>query len=143
MYVLDTNIISELMRAKPAPSLMRWLNACPESALFTTTINEAEIRFGLASLPDGRRRDHLVAAAADAMFDQDFNGRILPFDRSAAASYAEIRTARRGLGLGEPEADMQIAAIATSRGAQVATNNASHFAGADIRVVNPWTIPNS
>lgn len=117
---------------------MAWFNACPGSALFTTTINEAEIRFGLESLPESRRR-YVLIAAADEIFEQDFRDRILPFDRHAARMYAEIRTSRRRLGLGEPEADMQIAAIAKSRGATIASGNAPHFEGADIKVVNPWT----
>lgn len=139
MYVLDTNVISELMRATPDPQVMRWFERRLDSALFTTVVNEAEIRFGLALLPGGRRRDERIAAA-DAMFAQDVEGRILPFDRAAAWTYAEIRAARRQRGLGEPETDMQIAAIAKSRGADIVTGNVSDFEGADIKVVNPWTM---
>lgn len=138
MYVLDTNVISALMRATPDPTLLQWFDAQPASALFTTAINEAEIRFGVARLPPGRRRDALNAAV-DAMFARDFAGRILPFDSAAARIYAAIRTTRRHRGLGEPEADMQIAAIARSRGANVATANVSDFGGTGVSIVNPWT----
>ena len=94
MIVLDTNIISELMRAEPHLAVLAWVAAQPRALLYTTHINQAEILYGIAALPEGRRRAALAAAAA-AMFAEDFAGRILPFEATAAARYPEIVLARR------------------------------------------------
>lgn len=94
MIVLDTNVLSELMRSQPAAAVFAWVAAQPRAALYTTSVNKAEILYGIAALPDGRRRAAL-ATAADAMFTDDFASRVLPFDEDAAVHYAEIVAARR------------------------------------------------
>lgn len=116
---------------------MDWVATRPSSSLFTTTITEAELRYGMALLPAGRRHDQLTSALA-AMLDQDFAQRILPFDRAAAKAYADIVSQRRRAGHPISQFDAQIAAIARSRNAGVATRNDKDFAGCDIEVINPW-----
>ena len=110
MIVLDTNIISELMRAEPHPAVLAWVAAQPRALLYTTHINQAEILYGIAALPEGRRRAALAAAAA-AMFAEDFAGRILPFEARAAARYPDIVLARRRAGNPIEGFDALIAAI--------------------------------
>src|ERR1700734_3202944 len=97
MVVLDTNVISELMRPDPSPSVTEWIAAQPRTTLYTTTISQAEILYGIALLPKGRRRDKL-AAAAEAVFDEDLAGRVLAFRTAAAAYYARIMASRRRSG---------------------------------------------
>ncbi len=137
MWILDTNVISELMRPEPEPGVMEWLGSRPGGSLFLTAIVEAELRYGLALLPAGHRRNGLTAALED-MLEQDFADRILPFDRSAARAYADIVSGRRKQGRPISHFDGQIAAIARSRDAGVATRNENDFAGCDIVVINPW-----
>ena len=137
MWILDTNVVSELMRPEPEPRVMKWLGARPGGSLFLTSVVEAELRYGLALLPAGRRRTDLTGALED-MLDQDFAERILPFDRSAARIYAEIVSSRRKQGRPMSHFDGQIAAIAQSRDAGVVTRNENDFADCDIEVINPW-----
>lgn len=137
MIVLDTNVISELMRREPDAKVMAWIAQQPIAGVFTTTLTQAEIFYGLALLPDGRRRDELVAAARP-MFDVDLVGRILPFDTDAALAYPDIAASRRLKGQPISQIDAQIAAIVRSRGARLATQNMRDFADCGITVVNPW-----
>ncbi len=97
MIVVDTNVISELMRGDPHPAVLSWVAAQPRSLLYTTYVSQAEILYGIAALPDGRRRTALAAAAA-AMFAEDFADRLLPFEARAAAHYPRIVVARRRAG---------------------------------------------
>jgi predicted nucleic acid-binding protein len=106
-------------------------------SLFTTAICEAEILYGLALMPDGRRRVALQNAVA-AIFAEDFSGRILAFDSAAAKAFADLAAARRRLGRPIAEFDAQIAAIASAHGAAVATRNVDDFADCGINVINPW-----
>ncbi len=138
MFVIDTNVISETMRAEPHVSVVTWLDSRPARDLFVTAITEAEIRSGVAMLPEGRRRRGL-AEAAERVFDKMFAGRILPFDRAAARAFAEIIAARRLAGRPISQADGQIAAIARDRGMAVATRNAADFVEMGIDAVDPWT----
>src|SRR5690349_14604902 len=110
MIVLDTNVISELMRAEPDVTVMEWFTQQPVAGLFTTTVSEAEIYYGLELLPDGPRREALQTAAR-AMFEEDFGGRILAFDTDAAHAYADIASARRLGGQPISQFDAQIAGI--------------------------------
>ena len=126
MFVLDTNIVSELMKEYPNPEVLAWLNRQRTNTLFLTAITEAEIRTGIAIMPDGKRRRALLAAAERA-FGVFFAERILPFDREAAQAYAVIAAKRRASGHPISQADCQIAAIARSRGASVATRDADDF----------------
>ena len=139
MFVLDTNVVSELMRPAPAPKVRAWLDAQLTSDLFITAITEAEIRTGIAVLPDGERQGGLNAAAERA-FGVLFAERILPFDSDAAQAYAVIAVARRVGGHPISQADCQIAAIARSRGASVVTRDVGGFEGSGVEVVNPWAI---
>lgn len=138
MIILDTNVLSETMRSEPSPVVLRWLAAQPVMQLFTTTITEAEILFGLAILGEGRRRTALEQAAR-AMFAEDFAGRVLAFDSAAASDFAAIAAERRRAGCPISQADAQIAAIARSRGGRVATRNTADFEGCGIALINPWT----
>jgi predicted nucleic acid-binding protein len=138
MIVLDTNVVSELMRDKPDRKVESWVGSQPASGLFITTITEAELRYGVAILPQGRRRDS-VSAAMEAMLSEEFAERVLPFDGSAAVAYAAIAAGRRRAGRPIGQFDAQIAAIAHSRGAALATRNAADFDGCGIDVLNPWT----
>ncbi|MGV7034364.1 PIN domain-containing protein [Methylobacterium symbioticum] len=138
MIVLDTNVISELMRASPDPAVLAWVVARPRRQFCTTSINRAEILHGIAILPAGRRRE-AIAAAADAMFAEDFAGRILPFDADAAAHYAEIVSTRRRAGQPIEGFDALIAATARAAGAAVATRDTGGFQGCGLTLANPWT----
>jgi len=137
MIIIDTNVVSELMRAKPDPSVLAWFAGHAANTLFLTAVSEAELRTGAAILPAGQRRDRLVGAI-DAMIDQDFAGRILPFDSPAAPCYAEIAAARRAAGRPIMDADCQIAAISRACNAAIATRNVKDFEGCGIDIINPW-----
>jgi predicted nucleic acid-binding protein len=137
MIVLDTNVLSELMRSQPGAAVFAWVAAQPRTALFTTSVNKAEILYGIAMLPEGRWRAAL-AAAAEAMFIDDFAGRVLPFDEAAAVHYADIVAARRREGRPIEAFDAQIAATARVAGAELATRDVGDFAGCGVALVNPW-----
>ena len=138
MFVLDTNVVSELGRRRPDPRVRAWAGKRRAEGLFFSTIGEAELRYGVAIMPPGRRRDAL-AAEIERTLREDFAGRILPFDSAAARAFAEIAADRRSMGRPAARADNQIAAIARSRGMAVATRNIDDFAAAGIDLVNPWT----
>jgi len=137
VIVLDTKVLSETLRPAPADSVSRWMKEQPSTSLFTTTICEAEIFYGLALMPGGRRRARLEEAVA-AIFEEEFAERILPFDSAAARAFAPIAARRRRLGRPITEFDAQIAAIAHSRGATLATRNVEDFVDCGIKVVSPW-----
>lgn len=137
MIVLDTHVISELMRPTPDARVMAWMAQQPMAGLFTTTLTQAEVFYGLTLLPQGRRRDDLIVAAQQ-MFDVDLTGRVLSFDIDAALMYAEIAAGRRRIGKPISQIDAQIASVARSRGAQLATRNVPDFVDCGIVVVNPW-----
>ena len=136
MVVIDTNIVSELMRAEPSAEVLAWMDDRPPRELFVTAVTEAEVRTGIELLPDGRRRRGL-AEACERAFGSLFAGRVLPFDSDAARAYAEIAAARRVLGRPVSQADGQIAAIARSRGMAVATRNIWDFENMGIDVFDP------
>ena len=138
MILLDTNILSELMRPTPEKGVEQWLADQPDASVFISAITEAELRYGVALLPAGKRRSALAVVIED-MLAEDFTSRILPFDSAAAVAFAEIAAARRQTGRPIAQADAQIAAIARSRGAALATRNVPDFDGCGIDVVNPWT----
>lgn len=137
MIVLDTNVLSELMRSRPDAQVEVWFAAQPAPGLFSTTVTQAEILLGVALLPPGRRRTRL-ASAAEAMFEIDLAGRVLPFDIAAAREFASIVASRRRAGRPIAQADAQIAAITRSRGALLATRNVADFDRCGITVVDPW-----
>ncbi|MFB1487146.1 MULTISPECIES: type II toxin-antitoxin system VapC family toxin [unclassified Thiocapsa] len=137
MIVLDTNVLSELLRAKPEPVVVDWTVSQPIDTLFTTTVTQAEMLYGVGLLPDGRRRRRLEKAVA-ALFAQDFNGRVLPFDSAAATAYAEIAAERQRMGRPISQFDAQIAAITQSRGGRLATRNVVDFEHCGLDTLNPW-----
>ncbi|MDQ0474919.1 type II toxin-antitoxin system VapC family toxin [Labrys wisconsinensis] len=137
MIVLDTNVLSELMRAHPDEAVVAWLLAVPSADLFTTTVTQAEILSGLALMPDGKRQLAL-RAAAERLFAVDLAGRILPFDSDAAHAFARVVVERRKAGRPIGNLDAQIAAVARAKGADVASRNVEDFRGCGIVVRNPW-----
>lgn len=137
MIILDTNVLSEAIRKTPDDRVEAWLVAQPLTDLFTTTITQAEMLFGVALLPRGQRRSSIEKAVA-GMFDEDFAGRVLAFDETAARSYAVIAAARQRAGHPIAQFDAQIAAIAHARNSILATRNAKDFAGCGIEAINPW-----
>ena len=137
MIILDTNVLSELMRPAPDGLVVQWMDTQPNASLFTTTVTQAEILYGVSVLPAGKRKQGL-AAAVDAMFEQDFKGRVLPFDSPAAVAFAAICADRVRLGRPISQFDAQIAAIVRSRGAALATRNTPDFAECGIQVIDPW-----
>jgi len=137
VIVLDTNVLSELMRPVPTERVVRWVAAQPATSLYTTTIAQAEILHGILLLPRGRRRTTLQAAA-ESMFNEDFDGRVLPFGSQSAVIYASIAVERRRAGRPISRFDAQIAAISRSAGAAIATRNVSDYEGCGVKVINPW-----
>ena len=135
--LLDTNVVSELIRRLPDPAVATWVSGFPVDDLFFSAIGEAELRYGAAILPTGRRRDTLVFEI-DAMLRDAFEDRVLPFDSDAAREYGNIAAVRRSLGQPVAPADCQIAAIAASRGMAVATRNVRDFENTGIEIVDPW-----
>ena len=138
MFVLDTNVVSELMLPHPLARVVDWVARQPSQGMYISTVSEAELRYGAEILPQGRRRERLFAEI-EGMLNEDFAGRILPFDSAAAQAYAVIAAARRAAGHPVNHADCQIAAIARSAGASVATRDSDGFQGCGIDVVNPWS----
>ena len=136
--ILDTNVVSELIRKAPDPAVETWAAGHALEGLFFSAVGEAELRYGAAILPVGRRRDSLVADI-ERMLGDAFDDRVLPFDSRAARAYADIAAMRRSAGRTVPPADCQIAAIARSRDMAVATRNVRDFEDIDIEIVNPWT----
>jgi predicted nucleic acid-binding protein len=137
MIVLDTNVISEITRLAPDSRVMDWYRKQDPADLATTATNEAEILAGLALLPQGRRKDGLIQASAAMLNNLGYG--IFPFDRDAAQIYPLIVLQRRAMRLATEVADGQIAAIARSRGASIATRNISDFEHASVQLINPWT----
>lgn len=137
MIILDTNVLSEIMRVNPAPPVAEWVVGQIRSELFTTAITEAEIFFGIQLLPLGKRRDSLLLAA-EAILADDFAGRILPFDSAAAHAYSIIATQRRASGRPISDLDAQIAAIARTQKAALSTRNVSDFENCGIELIDPW-----
>jgi hypothetical protein len=133
--ILDTNVISALMGPVPVGSVLNWFNGLPQSSFRITAINEAEIRYGIARLPDGRKKRELALLADDFLFSIL---EPLPFNRQAALCYAEIAAIREQAGFQIDVPDIQIAAIALAAGAAVATRNVDDFEHCGVTVVNPW-----
>jgi toxin FitB len=136
MIILDTNVISEMVRRLPHTSVLQWLSGHIPEDFYTTSVTEAESFAGLACAPDGRKKREL-SAALESVFER-FEHRILSFDRPSARAYGLIVAERRRMGRPIKELDGQIAAIALSRDATVATRDVSDFEGCGLRLVNPW-----
>jgi len=138
VIVLDTNIISETMRPEPNSKVVAWMANHWGGDLYTTTITEAELLYGIAKLPEGRRRRGLLTEAR-SFFANDLAGRVLPFDRAAAAAYVTIATGLRSSGRGFDTSDIQIAAIVSVHGFALATRNTRHFTDCGIDLIDPFT----
>ena len=136
--LLDSNVVSELIRRARDPAVSEWVAGLPLEDLFFSAVGEAELRYGVAILPAGRRRRTLLADI-EGMLRDAFGDRVLPFDRAAARAYADIAAACRAVGRPVAPDDAQIAAIARSRGLAVATRNVRDFEDTGIDIVNPWT----
>ena len=140
--LLDTNVVSELMRKAPDPTVAMWAAGQALASLFFSAVGEAELRYGAAVVPTGQRRETLVSDI-ERMLDEAFENRVLPFDSSAARAYADIAAMRRSAGRPVAPADCQIAAIARSRRMAVATRNVRDFEDADIEIIDPWAAASS
>ncbi|BAO79985.1 predicted nucleic acid-binding protein, contains PIN domain [Serpentinimonas raichei] len=139
-YLLDTNVLSELMRENPSSKVMAWFAQLPQAAMRTSAITQAEILTGVALLPAGKRRDGL-AQAAEEMFASEWSGRCLPFDAAAAAHCAMVRAQRVRSGRPITTEDAQIAAIALANRLPLVTRNTKDFEGIDhLTVINPWDV---
>lgn len=132
MIVLDTNVVSEAMKPEPNPAVMAWLNAQAAATLYLSSVTLAELMFGIAALPAGRRKD-LLSQALEGLL-RLFRDRVLPFARH----YAELAVTARAGGRGFPTPDGYIAAIAASRGFMVASRDTAPYEAARVPVINPW-----
>lgn len=139
MIVLDTNVISELSRRVPDPGLLAWLDSLESSEVATTTITAAELRYGVARLPDGHRKRELTAVIR-GIVTEDFHGRVLPFDERASVRYSDIVANRERIGRPVGVADAQIAAICRDLGSVLATRNTADFDETGIELINPWKL---
>jgi len=135
--ILDTNVLSALMRTKPDVAVVSWLDRQPADAIWITSVTLLEARFGLALLPKGRRRLGLERAF-EQVVEEDLANRVLDFDSVAAAAAARLAAERRRAGRIVDLRDTLIAGIAQARRATIATRNTKHFEGLDVAVVDPW-----
>ena len=139
MIVLDTNVISELARQVPDPGALTWLDSLEISEVATTAVTAAELRYGVARLPDSHRKREL-AVVIRGLLTEDFYGRVLPFDERASVRYADIVTGRERIGRPIGVADAQIAAICRDSGAILATRNTADFEETGIELIDPWKL---
>ncbi|MDP3288255.1 MAG: type II toxin-antitoxin system VapC family toxin [Methyloversatilis sp.] len=137
MIILDTNVVSELLRPVPDERVVAWVRAQRQSSLFTTVITRGEMLFGVCLLPEGRRRQELLREVI-AVFSDDMAERVLDFGSEAADAYAEIAATRRSQGRPVSQSDAMIAGIARSRGADLATRNVRDFESCGVTLINPW-----
>jgi len=138
VIVLDTNVITALMRPEPDPLVVGWLDGLPPESIWTTSITVFEVRLGLEILPEARRRRQLEGGFAKAL-EEDFEGRVLPFDQPAAQAAGRIAAERRRAGRPAEIRDLLIAGIVSTRKATLATRNARHFEGCGVALVDPWS----
>lgn len=137
LIILDTNVVSEIMKPSPTPAVTKWVSGQAADELFTTSITIGEILYGVELLPKGKRRDQLQEQA-EATFAKDFSGQILAFDETSARWFAAIAAGRRIQGRPIGTADAQIAAITRAHGALLVTRDTGDFEGCGVRLVNPW-----
>ena len=140
MIILDTNVLSALMRKVPEPSVIDWLDQQPAESIWITSITLFEARFGLALLPKGRRRSSLESAFEELLVE-DLEGRILDFDRPAAEAAAALAAERQRQGRAVDIRDTQIAGVVLARRATFATRNVKHFSDLGADIINPWESP--
>lgn len=136
MIVLDTNVVSEAMKPTPDPKVQAWLNEQAADTLYLSSVSIAELTFGIAALPAGKRK-HMLDKAFEGLL-RLFEGRVLNFDTDAARCYAELAVTAKSRGRGFPTPDGYIAAIAASRGFIVASRDIARYEAAGVTVINPW-----
>ena len=141
MIILDTNVLSALMRTVPEARVVTWLDRQPAESVWITSITLFEARLGLALLPSGRRRQTLEAAFA-RLLEEDLENRVLDFDSAAATEAASLAAARQKNGRPVDMRDTQIAGIVLARHATLATRNVRHFGDLEISIVDPWATQN-
>lgn len=137
MIVIDTNVISELWKVEPNPHVLAWIDAQAIETLYLSAITVAELRYGLATMPEGRRRRIFQQRLENEVLPT-FAGRVLPFDLDAAQAYSELMSRAKSGGKAIGKADGYIAATAAARGLMVATRDTGPFEAADLNTVNPW-----
>jgi predicted nucleic acid-binding protein len=137
VIILDTNVVSELIRATPDPGVRAWVNSLPSTQIATTAITAAELYYGVARLPAGQRRQQL-AVAVSALLNDALRGRVVAFDERAARRYADVVTGREHAGRPIEVPDAQIAAICRELGAVLATRNIKDFEETGVELVDPW-----
>lgn len=140
MIVLDTNVVSELMKPVPDGRVAGWVDARPADEMFITAITVAELMYGVAALPAGQRKSNLREAVMDLVVE-DFRGQVLPFGGEAAPHYADLVVARNRAGRPAGVLDAQIAAICRQVGATLVTRNTEDFTDTGVELVDPWTAP--
>lgn len=137
MFLLDTDVLSALMKAETPPEILEWVERREQSGIFLGAITRAEIEYGISRLPDGKKKTAL-AAAAETIF-RVYAGQCLPFDEDSARYFAAAKNVREKTGRRATDADMMIAAIAMQNRLTLATRNIRHFSGiGDLKIVNPW-----
>ncbi len=137
MIVLDTNVLSELIRQEPNETVMSWIDSLEAETVATTAVTAAELLYGVARLPAGKRKDRL-SESVHALLEEDLGDRVQPFDRAAATHYSELVSAQEQKGQPISVADAQIAAICRKLGATLATRNTRDFNDTGIDVIDPW-----
>ncbi|HVR39223.1 MAG TPA: type II toxin-antitoxin system VapC family toxin [Thermoanaerobaculia bacterium] len=137
MILLNTNVLSTIMRSEPDISVLSWLDSVPAESIWTTSITVFEVRFGIEILEAGRRR-RALEEAFEKTLAEDFEGRVLPFDQAAAQTAGRFAAERRRAGRPIEIRDVQIAGIAAARKATLATRNIRHFEGLGITLIDPW-----
>jgi predicted nucleic acid-binding protein len=139
MILLDTNLVSEPWKPKPDPHVLAWIDAQSAETLYLSAITVAELRFGIAAMPAGKRRNVLYERLEGDLLPV-FVGRVLPFDLDASRAYAELMSKAKSMGQGITMADAYIAATAAARGFIVATRDVAPFHAAGVSVINPWAV---
>lgn len=137
MILLDTNVISEMMKSLPLPRVIAWLDRQESSQLYISTVTIAEISYGLGVLPNGKRR-HYLEKAFHKVLKYAFNQRILPFHEAAAFCYGKLMANRKNKGRPMSVLDGQIAAIASAHEAALATRNVRDFEGCQLELIDPF-----
>ncbi len=139
MIVLDTNVISELWKAEPDQNVLAWIDAQIVETLYLSAVTVAELRFGLATMPEGKRRTIYQRRLEQGVLPT-FMGRVLPFDLATSETYADLMARARAEGKAIAKADGYIAATAAERGFMVATRDTSPFEAAELKTINPWEV---
>lgn len=139
MILLDTNVLSELIRPEPDERVTQWLDSLDAAAVATTAITAAELLYGVARLPAGRRKERL-SEAIRGLIEEDLDGRVEAFDATAAGHYADLLSDRETAGHPISVTDAQIAAICRKLGATLATRNTSDFKDTGIELLDPWQL---